>query len=299
MCDVHYSSIPMPFAVHRILPLALLGLSGCVLRPTLTESLSFRPKAMKSDRSAPAQWGWESATLDTIARVDSAGSLLAWWGPAAAPSRACAGVLLLHGKGKNRADMLPLGRSLQRAGFSVLLPDYRGYGGVDGTPTTEGMFSDAALSYRRLRFQLGDSTTPIVVIGHSMGTALAARVTRENEPAATIYMSPFDRISTLVRARAGAVGPRLFDTTMFAFNPVDDASKVRGRQMVVVAGRDLLIRKSVSGAFIAGLTPAPSVLRDAKASHEGVLRSPETVRAVTDSISAWTGCSIRRDADGV
>jgi pimeloyl-ACP methyl ester carboxylesterase len=277
----------------------LASLAGCVLRPTLTESFSFRPKAMKSDRAAPSEWGWGTASLDTIARTDSAGSLLAWWGPAAAPSRACAGVLLLHGKGKNRAEMLPLGRSLQQSGFSVLLPDYRGYGGVEGTPTTEGMFSDAALSYRRLRAQLGDSTTPIVVIGHSMGTALAARVARDNEPAATVYMSPFDRISTLVRARAGAVGPRLFDTTMFAFNPLDDASKVRGRQMVVVAGRDLLIRKSVSDAFIAGLSPAPSVLRDAKASHESVLRTPATVRAVTDSISAWTGCSIRRDADGV
>ena len=279
--------------------LAVMSSTGCVLRPTLTNSLSFRPKAMKADRSTPAQWGWVAASLDTIARTDSAGSLLAWWGPAAAPSRACAGVLLLHGKGKNRAEMLPLGRSLQQAGFSVLLPDYRGYGGVEGTPSTQGMFSDAALSYRRLRAQLGDSTTPIVVIGHSMGTALAARVARDNEPAATVYMSPFDRISTLVRARAGAVGPRLFDTTMFAFNPLDDASKVRGRQMVVVAGRDLLIRTSVSDAFIAGLTPAPSVLRDAAASHEGVLRSPDTVRAVTDSIRAWTRCSVHPGADGV
>jgi pimeloyl-ACP methyl ester carboxylesterase len=289
----------MRVAFRPLVALVLASLGGCVLRPTLTESFSFRPKAMKADRAAPAQWGWDAASLDTITRTDSAGSLLAWWGPATAPTRACAGVLLLHGKGKNRAEMLPLGRSLQQAGFSVLLPDYRGYGGVEGTPTTEGMFSDAALSYRRLRAQLGDSTTPIVVIGHSMGTALAARVAREHEPAATVYMSPFDRISTLVRARAGAVGPRLFDTTMFAFNPLDDASKVRGRQMVVVAGRDLLIRKSVSDAFIAGLSPAPSVLRDAKASHESVLRTPATVRAVTDSISAWTGCSIRRDADGV
>ncbi len=278
---------------------AAASLSGCFLRPTLTESFSFRPKPMRSDRAVPGQWGWDSATLDTIVRVDSAGSLLAWWGPAADAPRACAGVLLLHGKGKNRAEMLPLGRSLQAAGFSVLLPDYRGYGGVEGRPTTEGMFSDAALSYRRLRERLGDSVTPIVVIGHSMGTALAARVARQYEPAATVYMSPFDRISSLVRARAGAVGPRLFDTTLFAFNPVVDAAAVRGKQMVVVAGRDLLIRKSVSDGFIAGLSPQPSVLRDAKASHESVLKSPSTVRAVTDSVSAWTGCSVRRDADGL
>lgn len=292
------SSTTAGLRARRLLPLVLLGLSACFLRPTLTESFGFRPRPMQSNRALPAQWGWPTATLDTVARTDSAGSLLAWWGPAATTSTACAGVLLLHGKGKNRAEMMPLGRALQRAGFSVLLPDYRGYGGVEGTPTTAGMFSDAALSYRRLREKLGDSVIPIVVIGHSMGTALAARVAREHEPAATIYLSPFDRISTLVRARAGAAGPRLFDTTRFAFNPVDDAAAVRGRQMVVVAGRDLLIRTSVSDAFIAGLSPRPSVLRDPTASHDGVLESPATVRAVTDSLRAWTRCASSRDAGG-
>lgn len=281
-----------------MLGLASLGLTGCFLRPSLTESFGFRPKNIRADRADPATWGWGSARLDTIARVDSAGGLMAWWGPADAGVKACGGVLLLHGKGKNRAQMLPLGRSLQQAGFSVLLPDYRGYGGSEGTPTTEGVFSDASLSYRRLRERLGDSVLPIVVIGHSMGTALAARLAREQNPAATIYMSPFDRISTLVRARAGAIGPRLFDTTAFAFNPSADAAAARGRSMVVIAGRDLLIRKSVSDVFIASLTPQPVVLRDAKAFHNGVLRSKPTVRAVTDSISAWTGCSVGRHAEG-
>lgn len=274
-----------------------LGLTGCFLRPSLTESFGFRPKNIRAERADPATWGWGTARLDTVARVDSAGGLLAWWGPSAA-AKSCGGVLLLHGKGKNRAQMLPLGRSLQQAGFSVLLPDYRGYGGSEGTPTTEGVFSDATLSYRRLRERMGDSSLPIVVIGHSMGTALAARLAREQNPAATVYMSPFDRISTLVRARAGAIGPRLFDTTAFAFNPIDDASQVRGRSMVVIAGRDLLIRKSVSDEFIASLSPQPVVIRDPKAFHNGVLRSKPTVRAVTDSISAWTGCSVGRNADG-
>jgi hypothetical protein len=101
-----------------------------------------------------------------------------------------------------------------------------------------------------------------------------------------------------VRSRAGAIGPRLFDTTMFAFNPLKDASQARTRAMVVVAGRDLLISKRVSNAFIAGLEPAPVVLRDRKASHNGLLSSKRTVRAVTDSISAWVPCSAGRNASG-
>lgn len=272
--------------------------SGCFLRAPVTESLGFRPKGMRGDRATPAEWGWNTALLDTISRRDSAGGLLAWWAPAQTNGAACAGVLLLHGKGRNRAELMPLGRSLQAAGYSVLVPDYRGYGGTVGTPTTSGVFADAELSYQSLRARLADTSTPIVILGHSMGTALAARLSRDHAPAATIYMSPFTRISALVRSRAGAIGPRLFDTTAFAFNPIEDARQVRGRSLVVVAGRDALISQSVSDEFIAGLTPAPTIIRAESATHNGVLESDLAVRAVTDSVRAWVPCSGGRDSVG-
>ena len=282
--------------VHRLRTLVAATvcgvlLSGCFLRAPLTNSIGFRPKAMRADRATPAEWGWSEARLDTISRRDSAGGLMAWWAPAdSAVARPCAGVLLLHGKGRNRAELMPLGRSLQAAGYAVLVPDYRGFGGSAGTPTTSGVFDDAELAYRSLRSRMADSLTPIVILGHSMGTALAARLAREHAPAVTVYMSPFTRVSALVRSRAGAIGPRLYDTTAFAFNPIEDASVVHTRAMVVVAGRDALISKKVSSAFIAGLTPAPVVLRDRKATHNGLLASKATIRAVTDSLSAWVPC---------
>lgn len=272
-------------------------LSGCFLRSSLTQAIGFRPKPMQSDRETPALWGWSSARLDTISRVDSAGGILAWWGAAPAGAAPCAGVLLLHGKGRNRAELMPLGRALQSAGYAVLIPDYRGYGGAAGEPTTSGVFADAELSYRSLRARLGDASAPMVVIGHSMGTALAARLARDHSPALTVYMSPFTRISALVRSRAGAAGLRLFDTTSFAFNPIDDASMVRGRAMVVVAGRDALISRTNSDTFIAGLTPAPTVLRDQRATHNSILTSDSTVSAVTDSVRAWVPCAVGGDAD--
>ena len=267
------------------------ALSGCLLRTPITNTFGYMPIDLADDRALPATWGWQGAALDTISRTDSAGGLLTWWGPSPVGAPTCGGVLLLHGKGKNRAEMLPLGRSLQAAGFSVLLPDYRGYGGTPGTPSVSGLHNDAALAYRDLRVRLGDSTLPVVVIGHSLGTALAARLAREQAPAATIYITPFTRMSALVRAKGGAAGPRLFDTAAFAFNPIEDAAQVNGRAMVVTAGRDLLIPRRVSDAFIAGLLQPPAVLRDAKASHNGVLSSVSTVRTITDSVRTWTQCS--------
>ncbi len=279
---------------HALLSgLACVSLSACVLRGPFTNTFGFRPKPLHDARATPAGWGWADARLDTIARTDSAGGLLAWWSEAPAGSAFCGGALLLHGKGQNRAEMLPLGRAMQAAGFAVLIPDYRGYGGTEGEPTTSGMFSDASLAYRSLRTRLGDSTASIVVLGHSMGTALAARVTRENTPAATVYLAPFSRISAVVRGRGGALGPRLFDTTAFAFNPIEDAAAAPGRSLVVLAGRDGLIPTSASDAFVAGLRANGGVVRDPTASHSGLIKSPLVLQAVTDSMRAWTRCGER------
>lgn len=279
-----------------LLAAAASALAGCVLRPTLTETFGFKPKRMHRGRATPQQWGWPDASLDTIARIDSAGGLLAWWGASAPAAPSCGGALLLHGKGRNRAEMMPLGRALQARGFAVLIPDYRGYGNTEGTPTTVGLYADAGLAYRSLRTRLGDSTQPIVVIGHSLGTALAARVSRDYRPAATVYMSPFARIASAVRARFGALGPRLFDTTAFAFNPLDDAQAAGGRTMVVVAGRDMLIPRKESDAFIAGLG-LTAVVRVPKATHNGLLEADDAVRAVADSMVRWTACSVGGGSD--
>ena len=282
-------------AIRRaaVLMLASTALGGCVLRGPLTEKFGFMGRPLRDGKVTPAQWGWENAHLDTISRSDSAGGLLAWWAPASAAAPSCGGALLLHGKGKNRSEMLEIGRALHASGFSVLIPDYRGFGGTAGRATTDGVYADASLAYRDLRARLSDSLAPIVVVGHSMGTALAARVARENNPAATVYMSPFTRISSIVRARAGAIGPRLFDTTMFAFNPIEDAAAVPGRSLIVIAGRDLLIPKAESNRFIAQL-PLSAVVRVKRATHNGVLSDSLAVSAVSDSLDAWTACAARR-----
>lgn len=47
----------------------------------------------------------------------------------------------------------------------------------------------------------------------------------------------------------------------------------------------------MSDAFIAELSPAAVVLRDARATHNGLLKSESTVRSVTDSLRTWLHCS--------
>jgi uncharacterized protein len=269
---------------------ASMMLAGCVLRSPVTRTFTFMPKPVLPARAHPVSWGFMDGSLDSIPSPTPGVSLLAWWIPSSRIPARCGGVVLLHGKGKNRTEMAPLARAWSASGFDVLVPDYRGYGGSSGEPTDSGMIEDAESAYAHLRRRMDAADVPVVVVGHSMGTALAAHLARAHPDATPVYLSPFSRIATLTRARFGWVGAQMFDTTFFAFNPLDDARQSTRRAVVAIAGRDLLIPRVVADEFVAGLSPAPLVLTDARATHNSILSSPIIARPMIDTVRSALGC---------
>lgn len=98
-------------------------------------------------------------------------------------------VIVFNGNAGNRSDRLPLGTALVDEGLSVLLTDYRGYGGNPGSPSEEGLAADAraALAYMKER----DTGSPIAYFGESLGAGVAIRLALEDQPGALILRSPF------------------------------------------------------------------------------------------------------------
>ena len=74
-----------------------------------------------------------------------------------------AAVLVAPGNGGNRAGRLPLARQLAAEGLTVLLLDYRGYGGNPGTPSEAGLARDVRAAWDHLR-------------GRSIGSSCSGRV---------------------------------------------------------------------------------------------------------------------------
>jgi uncharacterized protein len=272
-----------------VLALVAGTVTGCVLRTPLTKTFAFMPKPVADGRAHPEAWGFPYGTLDTVASTSDV-RLLAWFIPSSRIPMRCGGALLLHGKGRNRTEMAALARAWSTSGFDVLVPDYRGYGGSTGEPTDSGVHQDAAASYRHLRQRMQADTLPLVVVGHSMGTALTARLARQHQPTHAVYLSPFSSASRVTRKRFGWVVAQLFDTAWFDFSPADDAREVRTRAVVAIAGRDLLIPRGVANEFTAVLQPAPVVLEDARATHNGMLSSPVATRHAVDTVRAALGC---------
>ncbi len=107
-------------------------------------------------------------------------------------------VLVANGNAGNRESRWPLAVGLHARGHSVLLVDYRGYGGNAGRPHEAGVVEDIAAAARWLLDSSSESA-PIVYYGESLGSAVAAAVAVDHPPAALVLRSPFPSLADVAR----------------------------------------------------------------------------------------------------
>jgi uncharacterized protein len=82
-------------------------------------------------------------------------------------------VLFLHGNGQNISTHFLNVAWLPAEGFNVLALDYRGYGASEGTPSITGVQLDIDAAMRHLLAHKGVDPNRIVILGQSLGGALA------------------------------------------------------------------------------------------------------------------------------
>lgn len=132
----------------------------------------------------PAPAGGREITLRTADGL----RLGAWlFKPSSGTADRAVSVLVLPGNAGSRAGREPLAAALTSLGLTVLLLDYRGYGGNPGSPTESGLArdADAAQAY------LAGLGQPILYFGESLGAAVATALAIRHPPAALLLRSPF------------------------------------------------------------------------------------------------------------
>ena len=141
------------------------------------------------DPGAPPP-GWEEVEVAT----EDGFALRAWLG---APDRVIEGsvaVIVFPGNAGTRRDRVLLGNRLTAAGFSVLLVDYRGYGGNPGTPDENGLYRDARAA-RAFIDGAGLGGDGVVYYGESLGSGVAVALAAESPPDALVLRSPFTSLT--------------------------------------------------------------------------------------------------------
>jgi dipeptidyl aminopeptidase/acylaminoacyl peptidase len=97
-------------------------------------------------------------------------------------------VLYLHGNDANIATRLNIlhYEQLAKLGLNVMAPEYRGFAGLQGVPTEQGLARDARAAYDYLRRTLHADPRRIVIYGWSLGSAVAVDLASQVDEAAVI-----------------------------------------------------------------------------------------------------------------
>lgn len=153
---------------------------------------AFRAVAAQSGREAP------SGTSAMVVETEDGERLLGFWRP---PEPGCGVVLTFHGNGSRpepHAARFADGPWRSR-GWGVLAIAYRGYPGSTGAPSEDGLIADGLAAHRAVSARAPDA--PILLHGHSLGTAVAIAVA-ERAPHLGLYLeAPFNSLDHLVRLK--------------------------------------------------------------------------------------------------
>jgi fermentation-respiration switch protein FrsA (DUF1100 family) len=163
--------------------------------------------------------------------------LAGWFVPAAGHSRAT--VLVLNGNAGNRAARVPLAAELSRAGLSVLLLDYRGYGGNAGIPSEQGLLADARAARAYLATRGDVDPARLVYFGESLGAAVAVQLAVERPPMALVLRSPFTSLADVGRVHYPFLPVRLLLRDRYA--SVEQVGGLRCPVLVLAGDRDGIV----------------------------------------------------------
>lgn len=177
----------------------LLCVAGIILLTSCSSVFFYPTKDRVTD---PGAMGlvFEERILD-----DGYGPRLILWDLRAQAQPQRGTVVYLHGNAENISTHLPNVAWLPQFGYRVILPDYRGYGGSEGTAEISGVHADVARVFRWLADQETDLSPPLILYGQSLGGSLALTVAAEPEFRSlfdlVIAESPFASYRTIAREK--------------------------------------------------------------------------------------------------
>lgn len=127
-------------------------------------------------------------------------------------------ILIVHGNAGNVSTRVRLLQHLQnQQTASIFIFDYRGYGRSEGSPSIDGAMMDAQAARDKLEEVSGKPASEFILIGESIGGAIAVKLANSVPPKALILQSTFSNLQDLARIhyplRAPTVPKHLLNST--------------------------------------------------------------------------------------
>lgn len=148
-------------------------------------------------------------------------------------------LLAFHGNADLAVRMIDWAQEIaKRTGITVMLAEYRGYMGLSGRPSYDGVGRDAEAAYSYATNSLHISPARIAYYGHSLGTAVSSELATKHPPQALILESPF----TSARDITGMMFGSWFTSTIWPF-----ASRIHFNTASIVQSLDVPVSVAHGG----------------------------------------------------
>ncbi|KIQ37429.1 alpha/beta hydrolase [Pseudomonas viridiflava] len=208
-----------------------------------------------------------------------------WWLPAKAGVPVKGTVLHLHGNGGNMSWHLGGSWWLPEQGYQVLMLDYRGYGQSQGEPSLPAIYQDIQAAFDWLKAAPEVQGKPLVVLGQSIGGALAVHYLAEHpEERSRIKALVLDGVPASYRdvARNSLGNSWLtlpFRTPLSWFIPDGDSAvnglpRMAGTPMLIFHSMDDTLVPLVNGISVYKAAPPPRVLQLTRGGHVQTFADP-------------------------
>jgi pimeloyl-ACP methyl ester carboxylesterase len=250
--------------------------------------LLYFPDVGRSVLATPLAVGldYEDAWLDAGQNVRVHG----WF----VPRREAKGtILLLHGNAGSIALRLDWLKMFHELGYTTFIIDYRGYGRSSGTPSEQGTYDDALAAWRYLTTLKGVAPRDIVVVGDSLGGAIAAWLAARVDARALILQSTFTSVPDVAADVYQFLPVRLI--SRFGYNTLDYVKQIRAPILIAHSPHDEVIGYH-HGRALFDAADAPKQFLELSGGHNDAYLFLR--REWVDSLAAFLDAAITR-ADNV
>lgn len=230
--------------------------------------------------ATPADAGLEYDELEI--GTDDGERLHGWWLPARR-QRSAGHILLFHGNAGNIGDRVAHAHLLVRAGFDVLLFDYRGYGRSTGRPGEQGTYLDGLAARQALIARDACDPARVSYLGESLGGAVACELALSFPPRALILQAAFTSLRDVARRHYPFV-PRFLIPD--AYPTIRRIGAVNAPVLLIHGDRDAVVPLSHGRALFEAATQPKRLEVFAGLGHNDLLSAREHYERVIDG---WIG----------
>ena len=219
--------------VYGLLLLGTVAYCVALVALVLTQrKMMYFPSPSRGDA---ADWGLNRA-LTLALKTPDGETIVAWYQPPLRDDRPI--FLYFHGNGGELSDRAALFGRLAEDGSGFLAIDYRGYGGSTGSPTEIGLILDGEAAYAEVA-SLGYAASRIIIVGESLGSAVAVAVAGKHEAHALILDSAFSSAADVAASEYPLMPVRMLMKDQF--RSADRIPTVSAPKLFLYGGMDSVI----------------------------------------------------------